>query len=105
MFLNMKSITTGLFTTAAVVALAGCQNYTPAGDGAGSFDRGKLEMSLPPAVVEQFNSLDSNGDGVIDVSEARSNSDLMGAFGTADVDSDRQLSLEEFADSQATDNN
>ncbi|MGM8851532.1 hypothetical protein ACS8E6_13595 [Salinicola halophyticus] len=105
MFLNTKSITKGLFSAAAIAALAGCQSYTPAGDGAGSFDRGKLEMSLPPAVVEQFNSLDSNGDGVIDVSEARSNSDLMGAFGTADVDSDRQLSLEEFADSQATDNN
>ncbi|OHZ01236.1 EF-hand domain-containing protein [Salinicola sp. MIT1003] len=105
MFLNTKSVTKGLFSAIALVALAGCQNYTPAGDGAGSFERGKLEMSAPPALVEQFKTLDSNGDDVIDVSEARSDSDLMGAFGTADIDSDRQLSLEEFLDSQAVDNN
>ncbi|WP_322528858.1 EF-hand domain-containing protein [Salinicola sp. LHM] len=105
MFLSTKSITTGLFSFTALVALAGCQNYTPAGDGAGSFERGKLEMSAPPELVDRFHSLDSDGDGVIDVSEARSDSDLMGAFGTADIDSDRQLSLGEFLNSQAVDNN
>ncbi|MDW5376261.1 EF-hand domain-containing protein [Halomonas sp. HP20-15] len=87
---------TGLLTLASLLALAGCQGYTPAGDGEGSFARGKLEMSAPPAQVARFHELDADDNGSIDPSEARTDTDLMAGFGTLDQDSDRQLSLKEF---------
>lgn len=91
---------TGLFTLASLLALAGCQSYSPPGDGEGSFERGKLEMSASPEKVERFNELDTDGNGSIDPSEARTDTELMATFDTLDEDSDRQLSLEEYLDGQ-----
>ncbi|MCK0745555.1 EF-hand domain-containing protein [Chromohalobacter nigrandesensis] len=91
---------TGCLITASLLVLAGCQGYAPPGDGEGSFERGKLEMSAPPEQIAHFNELDTDGNGTIDPSEARTDTDLLSTFGTLDKDSDRQLSLEEYLDGQ-----
>lgn len=44
-----------------------------------------------------FSDLDANNDGYISESEAKSNSELLAAFGKLDKDGDKQLSEQEFA--------
>ncbi|MFC0268859.1 EF-hand domain-containing protein [Kushneria aurantia] len=94
----MKTKATLAFGLTLLGGLGGCTQL-PFGDGEGSFERGKLENSLPPQVVADFNRIDSDGNGYIDPTEASASADLIGNFGLIDTNSDRQISLQEYANS------
>ncbi len=82
--------------TGSIILLGGCSQL-PYGDGEGSFAEAKSQNAIPADVRAAFDRLDTDGDGVIDPTEASTSSEISGSFNLYDTNADGVISLEEYA--------
>ncbi len=84
-----------LSTTLTMVALTAGLILTSYGAGAGGMKAGST--ALQGEEKKEFLHLDTNGDGLIDMEEARQSPQLTSEFSTIDSNEDNQLDEAEFA--------